>query len=231
MTAETLTGRFTYPLDANVPADQFVFIDKVPGAVATAGVASAYTNGLVRVQPIDLRPSLMETWSLLGWSLRARVGYVQQGAPVGGPWARWGDVWAGLTVDRPMDNIGGGVFFNNVGLGIVQSPKIATEGRAQLPEDLSTFAKLWRPDDPLPLFQNDFALNGWPAGGTARMAPVALLNMLPIPLALNTGLTLQMVLIVTPSIHAMVVSPGVGELLHFALAEVAFTVFYDRENR
>jgi hypothetical protein len=168
------SGVFARMQASGSPASLYVFLED------QIDPATSYTPGVVRVSTLTAQPNLAERWTLLGWSIRARVG-VALPTPAFNPhpYGRIGRLWAGLLVDATMSNQGG-LLLN------VQQP-----GGASLPLDLSTFTVIWDPSEtPMPIFD--------PAGAVPAEDQFGIIGqtyMLPAPIEAHSGSQMQMALI------------------------------------
>lgn len=157
-----------------------VFTDSpVSGGGTGAGGKSL---GLIRVSQVSPLPSLMETWSLLGWGINAALLFNAMTTPYFGT---MGKLWAGLAVDSQQSSQGG-----------VNSALSILPGRAQFPVDISTFETIWTQDDDIAVA----ALNAVPLKSVVPSL-IAKTFMFPSPVTARAGAQLQMQLILNPSVY------------------------------
>lgn len=179
-------------------------------------LATNYSAGAIRVAPIAPGPSLSSTWTIIGWTIRLRVAFSIAAIPpsLTGLWARFGDLWAGLAIDSPLQNQNGNGPANN-GLSV------------GLPSDLSSFTKVWTPDEPIryaPWQSNAF--NDTPRVRAQDCQIMGTTFMLPSPVNVPPGTAMQMVLLLTPWL-----GPYNGNLLVFVVQSCDFTVLYEFGNK
>lgn len=138
--------------------------------VGLAG-STTYTPGATRTDPLHLQPTLVETWSIVGFTVRVRLALMAS-TNVGQVWGRLGTLWAGLITDSSLPS----------------------QQLAGFPTDLSTMTAIWdgKQDEvrtvPLavPVNPLDCSL-------------IAATFMLPQPISVRSGSQLQMGLVLTPS--------------------------------
>jgi hypothetical protein len=161
------------------------------------------TVGDVRTSQPLAQPTLTQRWTLLGWSIRLQIGY--RNGPPAPPsmqnyWGTLGDLWAGVAINGSLKDAGG---------VISTGPTVRRKGEASLPQDLSTFAKVWTKDDPI--LRAD--------GSADPSQPVGLTYMLPAPLPIRPGDTMQMALIWTSSV--------LGGFVVLKVPSCDYTILYD----
>lgn len=208
--SQTTAGRF--PLDPNFVGSG---INALVGAEFSPmnAFATRRTNGFIRTAQLQNQPTIMESWNLLGWSVRARLvaaGTPQNmfgGGPFTSPWARLGDLWVGLMLDAPLQNAGGFQLS-----GVTDAPGIAA-----FPQDLSTFGKLWAGSDPVAWISDSQASLGINIADQ-DCSLLGLTFMFGSPIRARSGAQLQMTTILTPSI-----TNGVS----LYLRSMDFSVIYD----
>ncbi|HEX6461118.1 MAG TPA: hypothetical protein VF032_19535 [Thermoleophilaceae bacterium] len=172
-----------------------------------------WSSGAIRTEQIQIQPTLVEHWSIIGWSIRLDIGFLQAFGPV---WGRLGNLWAGLLVDSALHNAGGAIAG-----GVGNNSPTQQPGAVALPQDLSTFSKIWDGSTDA-ISQVGKAGNLFPGigiSGRTLGAPVGTTFMLPSPVDISPGTLLQMVLILTPSLSA-------GGLM-ILIQNAGFTVLYD----
>lgn len=149
-------------------------------------------SGFIRTAQLVDQPTVTQAWTILGWSVRARLvasaNVISAGAPLPA-WAQLGDLWCGLMLDANLQNAGG-----------TAPSGVKLSGNASFPQDLSTFGKLWSGgSDPVAFLSDSQVLVG--AGLTdPDCSLLGLTYMLPSPVRARSGAQLQMATILTPSI-------------------------------
>jgi hypothetical protein len=186
MSIQAVTGAFT-----NTQITGAVILDQQQGA------STDWTKGAIRTMPVAIQPTLVQKWRILGFSARAQLGIVR--ALLNPFYGRWTDLWVGLLVDKSISDFSG-----------IQGDR----GSVTLPQDLSTFAKLWdgQRDPPPPIITTPYAINpgqGW----------FGLTYMLPNPLDVRSGAQISMALILMPMLLAF----GMG----FKVGSCDFSVLYE----
>jgi hypothetical protein len=186
MSIQAITGSFT-----RLQITGAVILDQQQGASAD------WTKGAIRTMPVAIQPTLMERWRIVGFSVRAQLGIVR--ALANPFYGRWTDLWSGLLVDTTMSEFSG-----------IQGDR----GAVTLPQDLSTFAKLWsgQTDAPPPIITSPFAI-------TAGQGWFGLTYMLPAPIDVRLGAQISFALILMP----MLLGFGMG----FKVGSCDFSVLYD----
>lgn len=170
MSGQVLAGEF----ERNDPAYL------TPGVAALVdgdgfGVTN-YTTGTTRLDQLPFSPNLTERWTIIGYSVRIRMGLLQNGA--GPMWGRIGNLWAGLISDSPLAS--------------AQSPNF--------PIDLSTFVQVFNGgQDTLRLVADPSTFATPALINDAQYSLIAQTFMLPQPIQVRSGSQLQMALIMTPS--------------------------------
>lgn len=190
MTDRVLNGNWpTVPVTVGgVQRPAFSFAD---GSNASNGLA---TPGLVRVSPVPVTPSVVEHWTVLGWSVRLSMLYNLNGSQTAGmpPCAKLGKLWGGLAIGSQQRDQGG--WIPTPGGGMTAIP-----GRGVLPADLSTFDVVWTQDDDVGLSNWDFGTQQIPA--SAVPFPVGHTYMLPAPIGVLPSTQLQMQLVQMPGVY------------------------------
>lgn len=172
-----------------------------------ANIGAGRTVGAVRGRTIPERPALNEEWTILGWTLRTKIGCFAQNLAAGAgqpTFAKFGDLWAGLIIGPAVPD---------AGRGTAGTLPIAAGGAA-LPQDLSTFQKVFDGStDALPQV-TDFA-----GGFIGR--PIGVTYVLPAPIVVRTSDPgeLQFLLVFTPTV-------SLGRV-QFGVKEASFTIIYD----
>ncbi len=149
-----------------------------------------YARGVVKAATLETGPTMSAHWKIYGWNVLAQVGFVapQSSDPMLPLWARWGNLWAGVSVDENIASQG----------GIRQNPSFPyditlNEGNGVLPRNLSTFSKIWTPEDPLPQIS--------PAPSDLTQGFLVAVNyLLPVPLIVQPGSQLQFIIVLTRSL-------------------------------
>jgi hypothetical protein len=188
MSVQAVTGTFTKLLFSSVILDQ------------QQSASADWTKGAIRTAQVPIQPTLMQKWRIMGFSARAQLGVVR--ALANPFYGHWTDLWAGLLVDKTMSDFQG-----------IQGDR----GSVTLPQDLSTFAKLWsdRDNPPPPIITTPYDIaagQGW----------FGLTYMLPNPLEVRAGAQVSMALILMP----MLLGFGMG----FKVGSCDFSVLYDDAN-
>lgn len=186
MSGQVLAGEFP-----TLPPTNSVYGDTI------AGPTTGFTTGLTRVVPLQLQPTLVERWQIIGYSVRIRLGLAFF-LPSGQIWGRLGQLWTGLVTDSSLT-----------------PANVAT-----FPSDLSTFVKVWdgQNDDIREVNLNE--LNA----GTANPLGYTLIAqtfMLPQPIEIRSGSQIQMALVLTPS---MITTLTAAELV---ILRASYSVIYN----
>lgn len=171
-------------------------------------------SGGVRTVQANIQPTLMETWTILGWTMNIFFGWNRAGGFNGPYWGQLGQIWAGLQVDGFLREAGGG-----------SGGGFSLPGGAAFPTDMSTFTKAWDADsDPTPANVENAA-----GGTTVGFTVVPAIFQLPFPLLLRSGARLQMVLIRTPPVVGSVIAAGGMPGIEIRAAQ--YTISYDTAVR
>lgn len=224
MSSQSLYGSFPVQQSnlGNVPG--FVLSDAVLSNGANPGQR---TKGATRIVEITNKPTLLEKWSIIGWTVRLRIGLIIGQLPVYGT---IGDLWAGMIINNPQNSDGGTLVTNQPPLWIgrteaLSSNLFTTISPPSLPSDLSTFSKVWegRTDPIVPL----------PGTGTVDTTAsdctlIGITYPFSLPIDVRNADRLQFGLILTPSliggaadIHA------VTNQVEFIVKTASFSVLYD----
>jgi hypothetical protein len=175
--------------------------------------AAGRSHGATRVARVDLQPTLMQHWRILGWSISAKLGLaISPALPVtAGIWGTLGELWAGLASGANLADSGG--MPHGIAFGTVPKTQVA------FPPDMSTFAKIWDgAEERITLISN--ALSGLEAD--ARAVQVGLTYMLPSPIEHTTGSQVQMVLALTKSVIGTISGP-----CSVLVRSATYTLIYD----
>lgn len=167
-----------------------------------------FTAGGVRVANLNIQPTLVQKWAVIGWSIRMRIGLqlATPGTVTGqglATYGRLGDVWVGLVADASASNAG----------GVDVTPGIVKPGSASFPFDLSTFEKVFDgSSDPI----------RQPANLTIadQYQLIGVTYGLPSPIEVVSGTQLQMALVQTPTLAG----PGMFGLIVYSCD---FSVIYN----
>lgn len=181
--------------------------------------------GCIRVVEIQDKPTLLETWQIIGWNLNIRLALTVGTLPV---WGRIGDLWAGLLINTPFNDVGLTEFAGAWNAQVVQTPSV-TKSPVQLPANLSTFTKIWDGEaDPIRILAGN---NFQPQESECDL--IATSFSLPLPISLRNADRIQFALIKMPSVFGGAVDTTVGPSqnasneLQFAVKSAAFSVQYD----
>lgn len=185
-----------------------VFIDG--GATGDGTLAGGKSPGLVRVSRVAPPPTLMEHWTLLGWTIRLSLVYVVISKPIFG---HLGKLWAGLAVNSQQSNQGG--------LSVNPVPLHSLPGRGQFPADLSTFDVIWTQDDDVATATYD--PTAVPLPSTVVPGLVAKTFMFPAPIDAEPGAQLQMQLVLTPGVYG-----GINQLI---CVDGSWSLIYDDKGK
>jgi hypothetical protein len=103
-----------------------------------SAASSQWTAGATAILPVPFQPGLTTPWSITGWSLSYQGQLLQPAGAAVPSLGRLGELWCGLL-------------FNTGGSTQGRTPPWVTPARP-LPQDLSTFAKVWdgSTDPPFP---------------------------------------------------------------------------------
>lgn len=193
MSGQVLAGQF----DRVDPAYQPGFMVLVDGdGTPTTG----YTPGATRVDQLPFSPTLVEKWSVIGYSVRVRLG-LSRTITDGQMWGRLGSLWAGLISDSSLK----------------------PAQYANFPIDLSTFVKVFDgAQDEIRWVTNpgSFTAPGNIPDNTYTL--IADTFMLPQPVEVRSGAQVQMCLVQTPSL--LTVSAGT---MQFNVRDCTYSVIYN----
>lgn len=192
MSGQVLAGAFTRD-DPSFALGQAVLVDGQSTAL------TAFTGGSTRLAQLPFQPNLTETWQVIGYSTRIRMGLAGQGAALGQMWGRLGNLWAGLVTDSSLKPS-----FN-----------------ANFPIDLSTFVKVFDGGQDDLRFVNSPASSSPP--GALDYTLLAGTFMLPQPIIVRSGSQVQMCLVLTPS---MLTCSGAG-LMNIIVQDCSYSVLYN----
>lgn len=195
MSLQRVSGTFDHVQGTGTNAGRdlgYVILDRIGGG-------PGWTAGATAVEQIAIQPHLTEKWRVLGWTIGVIGQSIVSGSAANPGYGRFGTLWAGLLIDTLLPAGAGG----------------------QLPQDLSTFAKLWDGSSDAAFPQAGLGQN-FPNPErfllVSTRAPLGLTFMLPEPLAVQPGQQFQMALVLTPSLIA---AAGIG------IADGIFSVIYD----
>lgn len=187
-------------------SDLVVMFD-LPSWIGGGGMLASYSPGASRGIQLRINPSVMQRFTLIGFSTQVRMAVAAASGPVvaanGGAWARFGDLWAGLYVNAPLPNTND-VFNPQVG--------------AAFPPDLSTFAKIWDgSSDPVQIYD---ATTPRPLDPYSQL--IASNTMLPAPVQIAPSSNVGFGLVLTPSLMTDNVKP--------TIVSCSYSVLYTVEN-
>lgn len=227
MSSQSIFGSFPVQQSNIGNAPSFVLSDTVFSIAANPGQR---TKGATRVVEITNKPTLLEKWSIIGWTVQLRIGLIVGQLPVYG---MIGDLWAGMLINNPQNNNGGVVVTNAVPLWqtrveALSSNIFATIPPPSLPTDLSTFSKAFQGS-------SDFiALLPGTATVDVSESDCTLIGTtypFSLPISVRNADRLQFGLILTPSIiggaadvHALT------NQVEFIIKTASFSVLYDDGN-
>lgn len=179
------------------------------GNAGGVGLPPAWTAGVIRVVPVGVQPSLVQRWTVLGFSVQIRIAMqftprnVFNSQPLAA-YGTFGKLYAGLLFDATTSNSG----------GMMNGSQLP--GGAYFPFDLSTFTVVWDGSE-------DSARVIAQGAGNAPDSSFSLLAetfMFPSPVAIRSGSNMEMALVLTPS----VLSPCDAGLI---VRSCAYSVIYD----
>lgn len=197
-----------------VPGPLDVFIE---GQNTGPGNTPMRTNGVTRISQVTAVPNVLQTFTLLGWSMRV---YLVVSGSVVPYYANMGRLWGGMLIDSPLQSGGG--------WSMASGSLLAVPGQAVLPPDLSTFDELWTQDD-------DITSTGWsftsgplpppsnPAFGGVVPTLVGKTFMFNSPIVIRPSTDLKMALVMTPSIMSW--------QLWLVCLQADFTVLYTVDQK
>lgn len=166
----------------------FVFFDFPRNPIAPSHSVDRTVGQYAAVQ-LPVQPTSASAWVILGFSVQVRMAiYINGVTPP--YWARLGDLWAGLLIDRPavQRNVSG----------------FARWGPADFPPDVSMMTKIWDGStDPITTINSSTGLD------TSNFHLISEVFSIPFPVTIRPGSQLYFGLILTPSILDTLIYPAV----------------------
>lgn len=167
-----------------------------------SGPISQYTPGFTIANDVTQRPSLVRGWTIVGWTINARIGLFvgMAGRTSTKHWGKLGKLWGGIAITAGMKS-------QFVG--------------AVLPTDLSTFTPIWDgAQDDIRQVPDFFS------GVTdySQYTQVSITYILNQPVEVGPGTQMQMAMVMTPSLIGIDTN---GPAVFLVMGAANYGVLYD----
>lgn len=170
-----------------------------------------YTVGASRSSPLTFAPTLMEKWTIIGFTTRAYVSInARDQVTVTNPVqfnGRCGALWGGIYKSQPL-------------------PHSNTDQGPTVPADLSAFTPLWDGEQPVKVNATNVVTA---ILDQANQTLLAQTYMLPVPIPVRQGTQLGVGIFLLPSL--IEITAGGAAMFSIVIPKVTFAVLYDDGNQ